>query len=79
MELGESGVRVNSISPGAIATGIIGKALGLAIDAAEQTSAVMREVYKTVQPIQPARRLARRHRACRGVPCQQRVLIHQRP
>lgn len=51
MELGESGVRVNSISPGAIATGIIGKALGLATEAAEKTSAVMREVYKTVQPI----------------------------
>src|SRR5580692_12471881 len=28
MELGEAGVRVNSISPGAIATGIFGKALG---------------------------------------------------
>ncbi len=51
MELGESGVRVNSISPGAIATGIIGKALGLSTDAAEKTSSVMREVYKTVQPI----------------------------
>src|SRR5690349_5067232 len=54
MELGESGVRVNSISPGAIATGIIGKALGLATDAAEKTSAMMREVYKTAQPIQRA-------------------------
>jgi len=51
MELGESGIRVNSISPGAIATGIIGKALGLSTDAAEKTSGVMREVYKTVQPI----------------------------
>jgi len=54
MELGEAGVRVNSISPGAIATGIIGKALGLTVEAAERTSAVMREVYKTVQPIQRA-------------------------
>jgi NAD(P)-dependent dehydrogenase (short-subunit alcohol dehydrogenase family) len=51
MELGESGVRVNSISPGAIATGIFGKALGLSTDAAEKTDAVMREVYKTAQPI----------------------------
>jgi NAD(P)-dependent dehydrogenase (short-subunit alcohol dehydrogenase family) len=51
MELGESGIRVNSISPGAIATGIIGKALGLATDAAERTSAVMRDVYKSAQPI----------------------------
>ena len=51
MELGESNVRVNSISPGAIATGIFGKALGLSVDAAEKTSAVMRDVYKTAQPI----------------------------
>jgi NAD(P)-dependent dehydrogenase (short-subunit alcohol dehydrogenase family) len=51
MELGESGVRVNSISPGAIATGIFGKALGLSTNAAEKTDAVMREVYKTAQPI----------------------------
>jgi len=51
MELGESGVRVNSISPGAIATGIFGKALGLSVEAAEQTPAVMREVYKAAQPI----------------------------
>ena len=54
MELGESGIRVNSISPGAIATGIIGKALGLPIDAAEKTSDMMLEVYKTAQPIQRA-------------------------
>ena len=54
MELGESGVRVNSISPGAIATGIIGKALGLETAAAEKTSSMMREVYKTAQPIQRA-------------------------
>jgi NAD(P)-dependent dehydrogenase (short-subunit alcohol dehydrogenase family) len=51
MELGESGVRVNSISPGSIATGIFGKALGLSVDAAEKTPAVIREVYKAAQPI----------------------------
>ena len=51
MELGESGVRVNSISPGAIATGIIAKALGLSIEEAEKMPAVMREVYKAAQPI----------------------------
>jgi NAD(P)-dependent dehydrogenase (short-subunit alcohol dehydrogenase family) len=51
MELGESGIRVNSISPGAIATGIFGKALGLTTEAAEKTSATMREIYKTAQPI----------------------------
>jgi NAD(P)-dependent dehydrogenase (short-subunit alcohol dehydrogenase family) len=44
MELGEANIRVNSISPGAIATGIFGKALGLTVEAAEKTPAVMREV-----------------------------------
>ena len=51
MELGESGVRVNSISPGAIATGIFGKALGFSTDAAEKTPAVMAELTKSAQPI----------------------------
>ena len=51
MELGEANIRVNSISPGAIATGIFGKALGLSTAAAEKTPAVMREVYKAAQPI----------------------------
>jgi NAD(P)-dependent dehydrogenase (short-subunit alcohol dehydrogenase family) len=54
MELGEAGIRVNSISPGAIATGIFGKALGLSVDAAEKTSAIIRETFKTAQPIQRA-------------------------
>ncbi|MGH6679490.1 MAG: SDR family NAD(P)-dependent oxidoreductase [Bradyrhizobium sp.] len=51
MELGESGIRVNSISPGAIATGIFAKALGLSVEAAENTPPVMREVYQSAQPI----------------------------
>ena len=51
MELGESGIRVNSLSPGIIATGIFGKALGLSTEAAEKTPEVLREVNKTVQPI----------------------------
>src|ERR1700756_2177330 len=51
MELGESGIRVNSISPGAIATGIFGKALGLSTEAADNTASMMREVFKTIQPI----------------------------
>jgi NAD(P)-dependent dehydrogenase (short-subunit alcohol dehydrogenase family) len=54
MELGESGIRVNSISPGAIATGIFGKALGLSVEAAEKTPDMMRDIYKTAQPIQRA-------------------------
>ncbi|MGC1459553.1 MAG: glucose 1-dehydrogenase [Steroidobacteraceae bacterium] len=51
MELGESGVRVNSISPGLIATGIFGKALGLSLEAAEKTPQVLRELAKSAQPI----------------------------
>ena len=54
MELGESGIRVNSISPGVIATGIFGKALGLSVEAAEKTPDMLREIYKTAQPIQRA-------------------------
>ncbi len=54
MELGEAGIRVNSISPGAIATGIFGKALGLSVHAAEKTPAIIRETFKTAQPIQRA-------------------------
>src|SRR3981081_4664921 len=51
MELGESGIRVNNISPGATATGICGMGVGLAVEAAEKTPDVMREFYKTAQPI----------------------------
>ena len=51
MELGESGVRVNSISPGLIVTGIFGKALGLSLEAAEKTPQVLRELAKSAQPI----------------------------
>ena len=51
MELGESGIRVNSISPGVIATGIFAKALGLSVAAAEKTPQIMGELYKSAQPI----------------------------
>ena len=52
MELGEHGVRVNSVSPGAIATGILAKALGMS-DAgkADVMAEKMQQVYATVQPI----------------------------
>ncbi len=54
MELGESGVRVNSISPGAIATGIFGKALGLPEDEAEATAEKIKATFATLQPIKRA-------------------------
>jgi len=54
MELGESNVRVNSISPGGIATGIFGKAVGLPIDQAEKTAEVMKQALVGLQPIRRA-------------------------
>lgn len=54
MELGEYGVRVNSISPGAIATGIFGKALGLPEEKAEKTADMMKEAFANIQPIKRA-------------------------
>jgi NAD(P)-dependent dehydrogenase (short-subunit alcohol dehydrogenase family) len=54
MELGESNVRVNCISPGGIATGIFGKAAGLPTDQAEKTTEVMKQALVDFQPIRRA-------------------------
>src|SRR5947207_10304334 len=52
MELGEHGVRVNSISPGAIATGILAKALGMQdASQADALAEKIKGVYGTAQPI----------------------------
>lgn len=51
MQLGESNVRVNSLSPGVIATGIFAKAQGLAGDQAEATAELLKERFRNVQPI----------------------------
>ncbi|MBI2529296.1 MAG: glucose 1-dehydrogenase [Candidatus Rokubacteria bacterium] len=51
MELGERGIRVNSISPGAIATGIFGKVAGLPDDAADRTAELTRQVFTGLQPL----------------------------
>jgi len=51
MQLGEQNVRVNSISPGGIATGIFGKALGLSVDKAEQTAEAVKTGLAKMQPI----------------------------
>jgi NAD(P)-dependent dehydrogenase (short-subunit alcohol dehydrogenase family) len=51
MELGEHGIRVNSISPGAIATGIIAKALGMEADKADTIAEQMKDRMASAQPI----------------------------
>lgn len=51
MELGEDGVRVNSISPGAIATGIFGKAMGMDMATAEASVEKAKTVLAGMQAI----------------------------
>lgn len=51
MELGEHLVRVNSVSPGAIATGILAKALGMEAGRADQVAERMKEGFAKAQPI----------------------------
>ncbi len=54
MELGEKNIRVNSISPGGIATGIFGKALGLPTEEAEKTAEAVKQALAGFQPIRRA-------------------------
>jgi NAD(P)-dependent dehydrogenase (short-subunit alcohol dehydrogenase family) len=51
MELGEHQVRVNSISPGAIATGIVPKALGMDAAKADGIADHMKAAFAKVQPV----------------------------
>ena len=51
MELGEHFVRVNSISPGAIATGILAKALGAEPSKADGMADRLKAAFATAQPI----------------------------
>jgi len=52
MELGEHGVRVNSVSPGAIATGILAKALGVRdMNKADAMAESLRSSFAKAQPI----------------------------
>ena len=50
-ELGEKGIRVNTISPGAIVTGIFGKNAGLEGSKADQVAGVVKEAFAKIQPI----------------------------
>lgn len=51
MQLGEKNVRVNSISPGGIATGIFAKALGVAPDKADTYAEAAKKMMAAMQPI----------------------------
>jgi len=50
-ELGEHGVRVNSLSPGAIVTGIFGKGAGVDSNTADRQASVLTERFAKTQPI----------------------------
>lgn len=51
MQLGERNVRVNTISPGGIATGIFGKALGLPVEQADAMAEAVKGGLAKMQPI----------------------------
>jgi NAD(P)-dependent dehydrogenase (short-subunit alcohol dehydrogenase family) len=50
LELGEKGIRVNSISPGPTRTGIFAKAGGVADDAADQTMDAVEQAFANLLP-----------------------------
>jgi NAD(P)-dependent dehydrogenase (short-subunit alcohol dehydrogenase family) len=51
LELGEQGVRVNTLSPGAIPTGIFAKVGGVSDSIADRTLDVLKASFSKVQPI----------------------------
>ena len=50
-ELGEKGIRVNSISPGAIVTGIFAKGVGVEDTVADSTANGLKERFAALQPL----------------------------
>ena len=77
-ELGEKGIRVNTISPGAIVTGIFGKNAGLEGSKADQVAGVVKEMLRN-DPADPAGGPSGRHRESGGLSRERRVGICQRP
>ena len=51
MELGPKNIRVNSISPGGILTGIFGKAFGVDDETADKNVHVLEDIFSTLQPV----------------------------
>lgn len=51
VELGASGIRVNCICPGGIATGIFGRGLGLSAEEADKFAEFLKPVFAKLQPI----------------------------
>ena len=78
MELGEHNVRVNCISPGAIVTGILLKALGLLAGACRRGGGRAHRAVRDA-PADPAGGLGRRHREHGGVPGERRVVVRDGP
>lgn len=56
LELAPSGVRVNTVSPGAVATGIFGRGAGLDADSADDSTAAVEKVLQRAQPMPRAGR-----------------------
>jgi NAD(P)-dependent dehydrogenase (short-subunit alcohol dehydrogenase family) len=56
LELAPSGVRVDTVSPGAVATGIFGRGAGLDADSADDSTAAVEKVLQRAQPMPRAGR-----------------------
>jgi NAD(P)-dependent dehydrogenase (short-subunit alcohol dehydrogenase family) len=78
VELGPYGVRVNSLSPGPVVTGIFGKALGSDPDVADSDMETARSAVRNfVSKVQPLRGIAEPDDIARvAVPCERCVSIH---
>ncbi len=54
VELGASGIRVNCICPGGIATAIFGRGLGLSAEDADKAAELLKPVFADLQPVKRA-------------------------